>query len=72
VEPIVEKTVESWLMWFGHVWRRPVDSIVRRVDQMEGSLFGRGRGKPRKIMFKTIMKEPIFGSMFGPPRFIFG
>jgi hypothetical protein len=39
---------------------------------MEGSLFGRGRGKPRKIMFKTIMKEPIFGSMFGPPRFIFG
>jgi hypothetical protein len=59
-------------MWFGHLWRTRVDSIVRRVDQMEGSLFGRGRGKPRKIMFETLKSEPIFGSMLGPPRFIFG
>ncbi|KAL5154223.1 Craniofacial development protein 2 [Glycine soja] len=35
VAPIVEKMVENRLRWFGHVERRPVDSVVRRVDQME-------------------------------------
>jgi len=30
--------------------RRHVDSIVRRVDQMEGSQITRGKGKPRKTI----------------------
>ncbi|KAH1218442.1 LINE-1 retrotransposable element ORF2 protein [Glycine max] len=34
VAPIVEKMVENRRRWFGHVERRPVDSVVRRVDQM--------------------------------------
>jgi len=29
--------VETRLRWFGHVERRLVDFVVRRVDQMEGS-----------------------------------
>jgi len=37
VAPIVEKTVENRLRWFGHVERRHVDVVVRRVDQMEES-----------------------------------
>jgi len=37
VAPIVEKMVETRLRWFGHVERRLVDFVVRRVDQMEGS-----------------------------------
>ena len=37
VAPIVEKMVETRLRWFGHVERRSIDSVVRRVDQMEGS-----------------------------------
>ena len=37
VAPIVEKLVENRLRWFGHVERRPVDAVVRRVDQMEES-----------------------------------
>jgi hypothetical protein len=37
VAPIVEKLVENGLRWFGNVERRPVDAVVRRVDQMEES-----------------------------------
>ena len=43
VAPIVEKLVENRLRWFGHVERRPVDVVVRRVDQMEESRVKRGR-----------------------------
>jgi len=34
---IVEKLVENKFSWFGHVERRPVDVIVKRVVQMEES-----------------------------------
>lgn len=44
-----EKMVKTLqLKWFGHVERRTVDSVVRKVDQMEGSEIARFRGKPRK------------------------
>jgi len=43
VAPIVEKMVENKLRWLWHVERRPVDSVVRRVDQMEDSHIARGR-----------------------------
>jgi len=32
VAPVVEKLVENRLRWFGHVERRPVNAVVRRVD----------------------------------------
>jgi nonsense-mediated mRNA decay protein 3 len=35
--PILEKMVQTRLRWFGHVERRPIDYVVRRVDHMEGS-----------------------------------
>jgi len=35
VAPIVEKMVETRILWFGHVERRAVDSVVRRVYQVE-------------------------------------
>jgi len=35
VAPIVEKLVENRLRWLEHVERRPVDAVVRRVDEME-------------------------------------
>lgn len=38
----------SYLRWFGHVWRRPVESPIRRIDQMEGSPVAKGRERPRK------------------------
>jgi len=37
VVPIVEKVMNSWLTWFEHVKWRFVDSIKRKVDQINDS-----------------------------------
>ncbi|KAH1208130.1 Secretory carrier-associated membrane protein 3 [Glycine max] len=57
VAPIVEKMVENRLRWFGHVERRPVDSVVRRVDQMERRQTIRDRGRPKKTIREVIKKD---------------
>ncbi|RZB42155.1 Ganglioside-induced differentiation-associated protein 2 [Glycine soja] len=57
VVPIVEKMVENRLRWFGHVERRPVDSVVRKVDQMERRQTIRGRGRPKKTIREVIKKD---------------
>jgi hypothetical protein len=54
VVPIVKKMVETRLRWFGHVERRLMDFLVRRVDQMEGSWITGGRGRPRKTIKKDL------------------
>jgi len=51
------KSVFNRLRWFGHVERRPVDAVVKRVDQMEESQVKRGRGRPRKTIRETIRKD---------------
>ncbi|KAK7258655.1 hypothetical protein RIF29_24237 [Crotalaria pallida] len=63
VAPIVEKMVEYRLRWFGHVWRRPVEAPVRRVDQMEGTTRARGRGRPRKTIGETIEKDMAINAL---------
>ena len=45
------------VMWFGHVERKPIDFVVRRVDQMEDGQITRGRGRPRKTITETIRKD---------------
>jgi len=57
VAPIAKKLVENRLRWFGHVERRIVDAVVRRVDQMEESQVKRGRGRPKKTIRETIRKD---------------
>jgi hypothetical protein len=57
VARIVEKMMETRLRWFGHVERRPIGSVVRRVDRMEGSQITRGGGRPRKTIRETIKKD---------------
>jgi hypothetical protein len=42
---------------FGHVERRLVDSVVKRVDQMEGSQITRDRVRTRKTIRETSMKD---------------
>lgn len=44
------------LRWFEHVEWRPVDSIVRRLDQIEGIQIVRDRGKPRKTIEEDLEK----------------
>jgi len=56
VAPIVEKNAETWPRWFGHIERRLVDSVVSRVDHMEGSQITRGRGRPKKTIRKILRK----------------
>jgi hypothetical protein len=46
--------VETGFKRFGHVERRPVDFVVRRVDQVEGSQITRGRGTPRENIKKDL------------------
>jgi hypothetical protein len=50
VAAIVEKFVKNRFRWFGHVERRPVDAVIRRVDQMEESQVKRGRGRLRETI----------------------
>jgi hypothetical protein len=49
--------VETRHRWFRHVERRLVDSVIRRIDQMERSQITRGRGRPRKTIRETIRKD---------------
>ena len=37
--------------------RRPIEALVRRVDQMEGILIVNGRERPRKIIDEAIKKD---------------
>lgn len=55
--PIEEKMVESHLRWFGHVRRRLLVTLVRRVDLIEGSPMIRGRGRLRKTLGETIKND---------------
>ena len=43
VEPIMVKMVESHLKWIGHIWRKPIEASVRRIDQIEGNLIVKER-----------------------------
>lgn len=49
VIPIVEKIVKNRFRWFAQVKKRPVDSVVSRVHQLERSETTKGRGKLKKL-----------------------
>ena len=52
VVPIEEKMRETRLRWFGHVRRRPRDTPVRRVDEMEQLAKKEVEVEPRKLWEK--------------------
>lgn len=49
--------IKTRLRWYDHVERRPINFVVRKVDQVEGSQITRGKRGPRKIIRKTITKD---------------
>lgn len=49
VTSIEEKMLESYLRWFGYVGRRPIEALVRRVDQMKDNPIIKGRERPAKL-----------------------
>jgi len=49
--------VETRLRWFGHVERRHVDSIVKRVYQIEGSQITRCKSRSIKSIKETIKND---------------
>lgn len=55
----IEKVVESCLRWLGYVWRKPVETRVRRVDQIKDRSIDRGRGKPKKSLCQIIKKNSV-------------
>jgi hypothetical protein len=51
---MLENMVETPLRWFEHAERRPIDSLVRRIDWMEGSERQR---KTMKTIRETIQER---------------
>ena len=43
--PIKEKIVDSCLRWFGHIQRRPIEALVRKLDYMENNPIIGSRGR---------------------------
>jgi len=64
VAPIVEKLIENRLRWFRHVERRPVDAVVRRVNQMDENHVKRDRGRPKKTIRKDLKVNELDQNMF--------
>ncbi|KAF1882485.1 hypothetical protein Lal_00039133 [Lupinus albus] len=44
-------------MWFGYVWKRTIEALIRRVNQMKASPIHRGRGRQRKTIVRMIKKD---------------
>lgn len=43
---IEEKLRQNRLMWFGHIYRRPIDVVVKRVDRLVLGSNATGRERP--------------------------
>lgn len=56
VTPIILKMVKNRHRWFGNVERRPIDSAVRKVYQMERRKTIWGRGRPKNTIREVIKK----------------
>ena len=54
VAPIKEEMVENRLRWYKYVQRRPLDILVKKIDQVVWIPVKRGRGKPKKTLNKVI------------------
>ena len=57
VAPIEEKLRENRLRWFEHVYRRPADAVVKRVDRIALGRKAQGRGRPKLTLDAVVRKD---------------
>jgi hypothetical protein len=57
VAPIDEKLRENRLRWFGHVYRRPTEAIVKRADRIALHSNAPGRGRPKLTLDAVVRKD---------------
>ncbi|KAG5565645.1 hypothetical protein RHGRI_001531 [Rhododendron griersonianum] len=57
VAPIEEKLRENRLRWFGHVYRRPGDAVVKRADMIALGSNATGRGSPKLTLDAMVHKD---------------
>ena len=58
VAPIEAKIKEHRLRWFGHVYRRPTDAVVKKSDNIIVEGHTRGRGRP-KLTLKAVVRKDL-------------
>ena len=52
----MEKIVEDRFRLFGHMWRKPIESPLKKVDWMEVSPIIKDRRRLRSIIYETMKK----------------
>ena len=48
---------ESCLRWFGHVWRRVINALVRKSDYIQVERRKKGRGRPKITLVKVVKND---------------
>ena len=48
---------ESCLRWFGHVWRRVINALVRKSDYIQVERRKKGRGRPKITLVKIVKND---------------
>ena len=54
---IDKRTRESCLRWFGHVWRRVINALVRKSDYIQVERRKKGRGRPKITLVKIVKND---------------
>ena len=57
VAPIEDKMGENCLRWFGHIGRRPLDVLVRRVEKIDIEQGKKLRGRPKMTCMEVVKKD---------------
>lgn len=57
------KTRNTIIRWFRHVWERHVEVSIKRVEQLKNSPIVRGRERSRKTIGQIIKRELDINSL---------